>query len=88
MPARPLMDTVIVLILTTPASSAVMTYPSAESTDRGRGTLAMVETIEPAAPAPAAPGIADAARAAPLPAGIALVGAALLGFGLLRRRRG
>jgi hypothetical protein len=81
------MATVIALILTTPAFAAVMTYPPAAATEAARGPLAMVETIEPAAPGPTAPGIADAARAAPLPAGIALVGAALLGFGLLRRRR-
>lgn len=87
MPARLLLAAVIAMTLTTPASSAVMVYPSADATEPGRGPLAMVETIEPAASAPTAPGIADAARAGPLPAGIALVGAALLGFGLLRRRR-
>jgi hypothetical protein len=88
MPARLLVATVIALTLTTPALTAVMPSPSAGATEPGHRPLAMVESIEPAAPEPTAPGIADAARAAPLPAGIALVGAALLGFGLLRRRRG
>ena len=87
MRARLLLATVIATSLTTPALPAVITHAPADATAPDRGPLAMVESIEPAAPGPTAPGIADAARAAPLPAGIALVGAALLGFGLLRRRR-
>jgi len=81
------MAVVAVALAAGPAWSAVVTPPS-HAIGAGETVFTMADRAEPLEPSSERAGLAEATRAAPLPAGITAFGAALLGLGLVYRRRG
>ncbi|NBB70633.1 MAG: hypothetical protein GVY33_09985 [Alphaproteobacteria bacterium] len=77
-----------VSLIAGPAWSAVVPPPSAPAVESGETVFTMADRAQPSEPSSEPAGLAEATRAAPLPAGITAVGAALLGLGLVCRRRG
>jgi hypothetical protein len=82
------MVVVAVSLVAGPAWGAVVPPPSAPTAGSGETVFTMADGAEPSEPSSEPAGLAEATRAAPLPAGITAVGAALLGLGLVCRRRG
>jgi hypothetical protein len=78
---------VMVALAGGPAWSAVVTPPS-HAVDSGETVFTMADRAEPLEPSADRTSLAEATRAAPLPAGITAFGAALLGLGLVYGRRG
>jgi hypothetical protein len=73
-------------LVVVPVFAAAVPEPQAVSPGRPEA-LALAAAIEPVDERRDLPTIADATMAAPLPAGVAVVGTALLALGLIRRRR-
>ncbi len=86
MSARPALVAVALVLAATPALGAVVAEPPVEASGP-RGVFALAAAAEPLESPRAVPGLAEATMAAPLPAGVAAFGAALLGLGLVYRRR-
>jgi hypothetical protein len=81
------MVVVAVSLVAGPAWGAVVPPPS-HAVGSGETVFTMADRAEPSEPSSEPAGLAEATRAAPLPAGITALGAALLGLGLVYGRRG
>lgn len=86
MRARTTLLAVALVLAAAPALGAVVSEPSADALGRD-SVFAMAAAAEPLEAPRDVDGLAEATMAAPLPAGVAAVGAALLGLGLVHRRR-
>jgi len=87
MSARTALAAVALMLAVTPALGVVVAEPPTDARDGG-GVFAPAGALEPVQAPRDVRGLADATMAAPLPAGVTAVGAALFGLGLVCRRRG
>jgi hypothetical protein len=86
MPAHLAAGALAFALLTVPASGAVVAYPERDEASSTREVFAVRDGVETVEDRDVESGFADATLTAALPAGVALVGATLLGLGLIRRR--
>ena len=87
MSTRTALAAVALMLAVTPALGAVVAEPPSDAR-AGGGVFEPAGAVEPVQAPRDVRGLAEATMAAPLPAGVTAVGAALLGLGLVYRRRG